>query len=209
MNLFSKSENKLVALASIAAELDTIKNIAWGVSIAAKNAKIMSVQAGEKGRGFQPITKFIDEISQQVMTGINDITAAALKLSKMAVNEQRSIDAFNRFVQVQNKNNKTRYIKSLSPAMKKVEETMLPGLNKAIEVKEIGTPLTNIRYTSNTRGAIYGWDQTLNNSGNRRFPNKTPVKNLYLAGAWTSPGHGYGGVIPSGLQCFGEIMKNW
>jgi len=93
--------------------------------------------------------------------------------------------------------------------IKNVEDTLLPGLSEAIEVKEIGTPLTNIRYTSNYRGAIYGWDQTVDNSANRRFPQRTPIKNLYLSGAWTSPGHGYGAVIPSGLQCFAEIMKTW
>jgi all-trans-retinol 13,14-reductase len=93
--------------------------------------------------------------------------------------------------------------------IKKVEEALLPGLSEAIEVKEIGTPLTHWRYTRNYRGAIYGWDQTLNNSGANRVPHNTPIKNLYLAGAWTQPGHGYGAVIPSGLQCFGEIMKSW
>ncbi|MCK4432153.1 MAG: NAD(P)/FAD-dependent oxidoreductase, partial [Candidatus Aminicenantes bacterium] len=91
----------------------------------------------------------------------------------------------------------------------KVEKTLLPGLSKAIEIKEIGTPLTNVRFTSNYRGAIYGWDQTLDNSNPRRLPHTTPIKNLYLSGAWTSPGHGYGGVIPSGLECFAEIMNNW
>jgi all-trans-retinol 13,14-reductase len=90
-----------------------------------------------------------------------------------------------------------------------VEKALLPGLRKAIEVIEIGTPLTNVRYTSNYRGAIYGWDQTLNNSGQTRLSQKTPVKNLYLAGAWTRPGHGYGAVIPSGLQCFAQIMSEW
>jgi all-trans-retinol 13,14-reductase len=89
------------------------------------------------------------------------------------------------------------------------EKHVLPGLAKAIEVRAIATPLTNVRYTGNYHGAIYGWDQTLNNSGNRRLPHKTPIKNLYLSGAWTSPGGGYGAVIPSGLQCFGEIMKSW
>ena len=93
--------------------------------------------------------------------------------------------------------------------IKKVEETILPGLSEAIEVKEIGTPLTNWRYTRNYRGAIYGWDQTMNNTGPNRVPHTTPIKNLYLAGAWTQPGHGYGAVIPSGLECFGEIMKKW
>jgi len=91
----------------------------------------------------------------------------------------------------------------------KVESTLLPGLRDSIEVKEIGTPLTNIRYTSNYRGAIYGFDQTIDNSGQNRLGHSTPIKNLYLSGAWTKPGHGYGGVIYSGLECFGEIMQNW
>src|SRR5579883_1025623 len=91
----------------------------------------------------------------------------------------------------------------------RAEKTLIPWLSKAIEVKEIGTPLTNARYTSNYRGAIYGFDQTLDNTNPRRLPHNTPVKNLYLSGAWTQPGHGYGAVIPSGLQCFGEIMKSW
>jgi all-trans-retinol 13,14-reductase len=93
--------------------------------------------------------------------------------------------------------------------IKRVEERLMPGLSGAIEVMEIGTPLTNLRYTSNYRGAIYGWDQTLSNSGNTRVPHGTPVKNLFLSGAWSNPGHGYSAVIYSGLSCFGEIMKNW
>jgi len=91
----------------------------------------------------------------------------------------------------------------------KVEKRFLPGLRQAIEVKEVATPLTNLRFTSNPRGAIYGWDQTVDNSGQRRFPQKTPIKNLYLSGAWTFPGHGYGACIPSGLACFGQVMADW
>ena len=93
--------------------------------------------------------------------------------------------------------------------IERVEKTFLPGLSKAIEVMEVGTPLTNIRYTRNHRGAVYGWDQTLDNSGQTRLPHKTPVKNLFLAGAWTRPGHGYSAVIMSGLECFGEIVQGW
>lgn len=90
-----------------------------------------------------------------------------------------------------------------------VEKTLLPGLRDAIEVEVIGTPLTNQRYTGNPRGAIYGWNQTVDNSGNRRLQPKTPIQNLYLAGAWTFPGHGYGACIPSGLICFDQVMKEW
>jgi phytoene dehydrogenase-like protein len=91
----------------------------------------------------------------------------------------------------------------------KVEKTLLPGLRKAIEVVEVSTPLTNLRFTSNPRGAIYGWDQTVDNSGQRRFPLTSPIKNLYLSGAWTFPGHGYGACIPSGLLCFSRVMADW
>ncbi len=91
----------------------------------------------------------------------------------------------------------------------RAEESLLPGLSRAIEVREVGTPLTNLRYTRNPRGAVYGWDQTVNNSGSTRVGHVTPVKNLYLAGAWSKPGHGYGAVIPSGLECFAEIVKTW
>jgi all-trans-retinol 13,14-reductase len=93
--------------------------------------------------------------------------------------------------------------------IEEVEGTLLPGLREAIEVKEIGTPLTNLRYTGNHRGAIYGFDQTLDNSGPSRLGHETPIGNLYLAGAWTQPGHGYSAVLWSGLECFGEIMQKW
>lgn len=50
---------------------------------------------------------------------------------------------------------------------------------------------------------------SVDNSGRARVGHARPVKNLYLAGAWSRPGHGYGAVIPSGLECFAEVMKGW
>ena len=122
-------------------------------------------------------------------------------------------DHWEKFEADYKKGDKTAYRKEKEKMadilIKRAEETLLPGLSKAIEVKEIGTPLTNVRYTGNYRGAVYGWDQTLNNSGQNRLAHHTPIKNLYLSGAWTKPGHGYGGVLWSGLECFGEIMQSW
>lgn len=118
-------EDMLVALASIAAELSSVMTIAWGVSLAAKNAKVISAQAGDKGLGFQPITEFIDEVSQQAMKGVNDINNEALRLTKIAVNERRSIDAHHRFDAVIKKDGNAQYIKTISPAMQRVEQHML------------------------------------------------------------------------------------
>ena len=117
-------EDKLVALASIAAELYSVMAVAWGVSLAAKNAKVISAQAGDKGRGFQPITEFIDEISQQAMNGVNEINDEALRLTKIAVNQQRSVHAYQRFDSVRIKNGKARYIHSMAPAMEQVEKNL-------------------------------------------------------------------------------------
>ena len=120
-----QTKDKLVALASIAAELNSVMEIAWGVSLAAKNAKVISAQAGDKGRGFQPITEFIDEISQQAMKGVKDINHEALRLTKIAVNEQRSVDAYRRFDSVRKKHSDARHLHSMSPAMQRVEQHML------------------------------------------------------------------------------------
>lgn len=118
-------KDKLVALASIAAELNSVMAVAWGISLAAKNAKVISAQAGDKGLGFQPITEFIDEIAQQAMKGVNDINDEALRLTKIAVNEQRSVDAYRRFDSVRKKGAKAQYIVSMSPAMQRVEQNRL------------------------------------------------------------------------------------
>jgi len=122
-------------------------------------------------------------------------------------------DRWERFAQDYHAGEKREYRKEkermAEVLIRRAEKALLPGLSSAIQVKEIGTPLTNVRYTGHHRGAIYGWDQTVNNSGSARVGHGTPVKNLYLAGAWSRPGHGYGAVIPSGLECFAEVMRSW
>jgi prolycopene isomerase len=64
---------------------------------------------------------------------------------------------------------------------------LIPGLRDAIVVQEVATPLTNVRYAMQPGGSIYGREQTVMNQMNRRRP-KTPVPNLFLAGAWVGGG---------------------
>lgn len=123
-------EDKLVALASIAAELYSVVDVARNVSRAGKNAKVISAQAGDKGLGFQPITESIDEIAQQAMDGVDEISLAALELSKIAVYEQRSIDAYRRFESVLTKDKDAKYIGSLSTVMKRVDEHMRASMTE-------------------------------------------------------------------------------
>ena len=77
-------------------------------------------------------------------------------------------------------------------------ETILPGLRDHIEVCEGGTPATLTKFTNNPMGAIYGFEQTLPQSGLfRRFPQRYPIKGLYHVGAWTFPGAGFIGTLLS------------
>jgi phytoene dehydrogenase-like protein len=74
--------------------------------------------------------------------------------------------------------------------IQRAEKELIPGLSSMIEVKEAGTPLTNRRFTGNTDGAIYGFEQSMDNAYMNRIENRTPVKGLYLASAWGNPGGG-------------------
>ncbi len=88
-------------------------------------------------------------------------------------------------------------------------ESYIPDLKKHIEVKESATPKTLERYTSNTNGAAYGWEVTVDQIWENRLSHKTPVENLYLTGHWTKPGPGICAVVSSGWGVANLIMENW
>ena len=91
----------------------------------------------------------------------------------------------------------------------RVEKEVIPGLTSIIEEKESATPLTNWRFTRNPEGAIYGFEQAMNNSFMNRIDNRTPIKGLYLASAWGKPGGGYTAVMGSGRTAFAYLMEDW
>lgn len=92
--------------------------------------------------------------------------------------------------------------------IRRVEGRFIPGLTAMIEELEAATPLTNLRYTGNPGGAIYGYEQAMNNQFMCRIKNDTPVEGLYLASAWGYPGGGYTGVMRGGLRTFRMIVEN-
>jgi phytoene dehydrogenase-like protein len=93
--------------------------------------------------------------------------------------------------------------------IRRAQQAVIPGLSDMIEVSEAATPLTNWRFTGNTQGAIYGFEQSLDNAYMNRIENRTPVKGLYLASAWGNPGGGYAGVLRGGEKTFQEMMEDW
>ncbi len=75
-------------------------------------------------------------------------------------------------------------------------------------VSEAATPLTNIRYTGNPEGAIYGYEQSMENAYMTRLDQRTPFKDLYLASASTRPGGGYQPCLGSGVDAFKVLVKD-
>lgn len=86
------------------------------------------------------------------------------------------------------------------------EKRAIPGLSKMIIMSDSATPLTNFRFTLNTAGALYGYNQSKDNSFMTRLSNKTGVPGLYLASAWGNPGGGYGGALLGGKSAFKDVM---
>jgi all-trans-retinol 13,14-reductase len=83
-------------------------------------------------------------------------------------------------------------------------EKIIPGLTNHIVVKDIATPLTFERYTLNCQGANMGWFPV---PGGKMRSQKTPIKNLYQAGAWTYPGPSIYAVVPSGRNAAQLVLK--
>jgi phytoene desaturase len=78
-------------------------------------------------------------------------------------------------------------------------EKLIPGLRKSIKYKEIATPMTNWRYSQNPGGGIYGSAQSVDNMYFNRVNAKTPIPNLFLAGAWAFGG-GMSAALLSGRE---------
>jgi len=103
-------------------------------------------------------------------------------------------------------NEKKKMLTDMLIAM--VEKQAIPGLSKMIIMSDSATPLTNLRFTLNTAGALYGYNQSIDNSFMTRLPNKTGVPGLYLASAWGNPGGGFGGALLGGKSAFKDAVQD-
>lgn len=95
MNIQTKSQ--FVAVASITSELSAVMVVAKEISLAAANAKAIAFRAGDKAKGFQPITDFINELAKETIDLVTNINVYALSLYRLTVNEYRRTVAYNKF----------------------------------------------------------------------------------------------------------------
>ncbi len=84
----------------------------------------------------------------------------------------------------------------------------IPDVRDRIEAIEVGTPKTMYDYSLSPGGAVYGFAMGATTHTVFRPAQRTPVPGLYLAGAWTFPGAGFGGALTSGYICADLILKD-
>ncbi|NMC70967.1 MAG: NAD(P)/FAD-dependent oxidoreductase [Myxococcales bacterium] len=76
---------------------------------------------------------------------------------------------------------------------------LLPDLERRLDTDRLLTPLDLADWSGDPDGSLFGWEPTPEQSGSRRLEARTPIDGLFLAGAWTQPGAGYGSAILSGF----------
>jgi len=86
-------------------------------------------------------------------------------------------------------------------------EERFPGFSSRIEVVDIATPMTWVRYTNNWRGAYEGWLPTVKTFGiimNKTLPG---LSNFYMCGQWVEPGGGVPIAAISGRNIIQHICR--
>ncbi|MBM3244823.1 MAG: NAD(P)/FAD-dependent oxidoreductase [Candidatus Omnitrophica bacterium] len=71
---------------------------------------------------------------------------------------------------------------------------VIPNLNNYIDYKFNATPHTLFEYTSNRKGAAYGWSSRRELLNDSVFSSRTSIRNLYLSSHWTTGGLSQGGI---------------
>jgi phytoene dehydrogenase-like protein len=86
--------------------------------------------------------------------------------------------------------------KRVAEAVIEVLEGRIPGIREAIEVVDVSTPATVLRFTGNWKGSMEGWLPTPE-TGFRMLRKRLPgLRRFLMAGQWVMPGGG----LPSGLM---------
>jgi len=76
-----------------------------------------------------------------------------------------------------------------------------------VEVVDVSTPATVIRYTNNWKGSFEGWILT-KNAGFTSYERELPgLENFYMCGQWIQPGGGLPGVLQSARDLAQIICK--
>ena len=124
MNLNNQTKSQFIAVASITSELSAVMVIAKEISLAAANAKAIAFRAGDKAKGFQPITDFINELAKETIDKVDTINRLAILLYRVTVDSYRKKAAFNKFEQALKLSASATYSDSMSKPLENAKILM-------------------------------------------------------------------------------------
>ncbi|MGR8931525.1 MAG: chemotaxis protein [Gammaproteobacteria bacterium] len=151
----NQNKSQFVAVASIAAELSAVMDVAKEISLAAANAKAIAFRAGEKAKGFQPITDFINELAKETIELVKDINEHALKLYRLTVKVHRISEACRRFESVAAMSTGAAYADSLSLSLQLVKQRRSDcHRDFVVHVTELLTQLTDVMHPARAARVI-------------------------------------------------------
>ncbi len=87
-------------------------------------------------------------------------------------------------------------------------EDFYPGIKAKVEMIDVATPYTFLRYTRNYRSAFEGWlmtGETIKMSVPKILDG---LKNFYLAGQWVEPGGGVPTAVASGRRVIRKLCRD-
>lgn len=77
-------------------------------------------------------------------------------------------------------------------------ERRFPGIAPRVEMRDVATPMTWVRYTGNWRGSFEGWIETTDTLTMRMSQMLPGLGDFYMAGQWVQPGGSVPAVAMSG-----------
>jgi phytoene dehydrogenase-like protein len=86
-------------------------------------------------------------------------------------------------------------------------DSRFPGFTDKVEMRDVATPMTWVRYTGNWRGSFEGWIETTETLRMRMSQMLPKLKNFYMAGQWVQPGGSVPAVAMSGRNAIQIICK--
>lgn len=78
-----------------------------------------------------------------------------------------------------------------------VLEKRFPGILKLVEMRDVATPMTWVRYTANWKASYEGWMMSMDTFGMRMSKTLPGLDNFYMVGQWVEPG---GGLPPAAIS---------
>ncbi len=108
------------------------------------------------------------------------------------------------------KNDKEKYKREkerIANAVIEALEERLGNIKSAVEVTDVSTPASLIRYTNNWRGSFEGWHPGAGTTMIRINKTLPGLKDFYMIGQWVEPGGGLPPAIMSGRSVTQMICK--